>query len=68
VEAPTETNQSDQQVVELAPFTPSVTFSNLGVAGSQAALYQNTLYQGNSPVAQPSALASDAFSVNYTGP
>jgi hypothetical protein len=49
------------------PFTPAVSFSNLGVAGTATGLEEPVLYVGNSAAATPSALSGTNFSVSYTG-
>ena len=64
VEAPT---SPSGQVFNLAPFDPAVSFSALGVAGHQAAVWEDQMGQGGQRVATPSSLVSDGFSVSYTG-
>jgi hypothetical protein len=64
VEAPT---SPSGQLFNLAPFDPAVTFSGLGVAGNQAAVWEDQMGQGGLVVATPSSLVSNGFSVTYTG-
>ncbi|MGH9105171.1 MAG: G1 family glutamic endopeptidase, partial [Acidimicrobiales bacterium] len=54
--------------VPLAPYSPPVAFSGLGMTGSpQASLEQIAMVQGFDQVSTPSALTSDGFTVSYTG-
>ena len=52
----------------LAPYSPAVTFSDLGMAGPQKSLDEITMVQGLGAVSTPSAMAPAGFSVSYTGP
>lgn len=51
----------------LAPFSPPVVFTNLGMTGHQTSLEQDTLVQEGSNVGTPSALTASGFNVAYTG-
>ena len=53
-------------ICQLAPFQP-VTFSHLSLVGSQSALYAIDMVQNGAQVAEPTNLAGDTFTVNYTG-
>ena len=50
----------------LAPYSPAVAFSDLGMTGPERSLEEITMVQGTN-VATPSALTADRFSVAYTG-
>jgi hypothetical protein len=64
VEAP---SSPSGKVLKLAPFDPAVDFTDLGVAGSQSALWEDDLAQNGQVVAAPSGLTSDGFIVTCTG-
>jgi hypothetical protein len=64
VEAPTDAR--DNQVTPLAPFSPAVTFSALGTAGTVSRLEDDSLVQGDAVVATPSAITSSGFDVANT--
>jgi len=51
----------------LAPYSPAVTFSDLGMAGPQKSLDEITMVQGLGAVSTPSAMTPGGFSVSYTG-
>jgi hypothetical protein len=70
VEATTECpTQSSCHTAALAPFTPAVSFSGLGMSGPQAtSLDDIVLMQGVEDVATPTPLSAGGFSVSYTGP
>jgi hypothetical protein len=51
----------------LAPYSPAVTFSDLGMAGPQKSLDEITMVQGLGAVSTPSAMTLGGFSVSYTG-
>ena len=68
VEATTEC-QSSCHTASLAPFTPPVVFSGLGMSGPQATTVNDiVLVQGFNNVATPSPLSAGSFKVAYTGP
>ncbi len=68
VEAATECTSSCRQS-NLAPFSPPVTFSRLGMSGGpETALQQVSMVQAPGTVATPSALSASGFSVGYSGP
>jgi Peptidase A4 family len=52
---------------ELAPYTPAVVFSNLGMTGPEGALQEDSMVQRAGVVATPTALTAKGFSVAYTG-
>ncbi len=52
---------------ELAPFTPEVVFSNLGMTGPEGKLQEDTMVQRGGVVSTPSALSVQGFNVAYTG-
>jgi hypothetical protein len=52
----------------LAPFSPPVAFSNLGMTGPETSLEEDTMVQQAGTVSTPAALTSQGFSVAYTGP
>jgi len=59
---------SECRTAKLAPYSPQVTFSALGMTGPPATTLQAiSMMQGAQQVATPSALSSDGFSVSYTG-
>ena len=66
VEAPTA--QPAGTVDTLGDYAPAVTFSSLGVTGTQTALDDWIMVQNGVQVSTPSALTSSGFSVDYTGP
>jgi hypothetical protein len=51
----------------LAPYSPAVTFTGLGMAGAQKSLDEITMVQGLGAVSTPSAMTPDGFKVTYTG-
>jgi hypothetical protein len=51
----------------LAPFTPAVAFSNLGMTGTEGALEENSMVQRGGTVSTPTTLTAAGFSVAYTG-
>jgi hypothetical protein len=61
VEALTENGQ----VVTLAPYSPSVNFSDLGFLGSKATLEEVVMRQAGSQVSTPSVLTVNGFNVAY---
>jgi Peptidase A4 family len=52
----------------LAPYSPAVAFSNLGMNGPETSLEEDTMLQQGVVVATPTALTSQGFSVAYSGP
>ena len=68
VEAPE--NGQTRLIYPLAPYSPAVPFTNLGVAGADQSLDEITLAQGSpaANVSAPSAFSPSGFSVSYTGP
>ncbi|MHB1526773.1 MAG: G1 family glutamic endopeptidase [Candidatus Dormibacteria bacterium] len=66
VEAPT--TESTGTVRTLGGYSPDVTFSNLRMAGPEAALTDEIMVQNGVQVSTPSALTSSGFNVAYTGP
>jgi hypothetical protein len=52
----------------LAPYTPDIVFSHLGVTGHETSLERITLVQESDAVSTPSPLDADEFRVAYTGP
>ena len=68
VEATTEC-QNRCRTASLAPFTPPVTFTGLGMTGAQdTSVDQIVLQQGVQDVATPTPLSPNGFTVSYTGP
>jgi hypothetical protein len=68
VEAPAQCLSQDQcQLTPLAPYSPDVVFSNLGMSGPETSLDQVTMVQGGEDVSTPSGLSSGQFSASYTG-
>jgi hypothetical protein len=55
------------ETTELAPYSPAVAFSGLGLTGAQGSLEEDTMEQQGAVVATPTALSSQGFSVAYTG-
>ena len=55
------------QTSGLAPYTPAVSFSGLGMTGRETSLEEDTMVQEDMNVATPTALTSSGFSVPYTG-
>ncbi len=51
----------------LAPYSPAVTFTDLGMAGPQKSLEEITMVQGFGTVSTPSAMTPEGFTVTYTG-
>jgi hypothetical protein len=51
----------------LAPYSPAVSFTDLGMAGPQKSLDEITMVQGPGTVSTPSAMSADGFKVTYTG-
>ena len=67
VEATTEC-RFRRRTVALAPYSPPVVFSGLGMTGPQAtSLEAITMVQGLGEVSTPSALSSPGFTLTYTG-
>ncbi len=64
LEAPSDNSGN---VLPLAPFSPAVTFGNLGVAGGQTALWANTMESLGVPLATPSIISNNQFTVSYAG-
>ena len=57
------------EISQVAPYSPPVSFSALGMRGAaNTELDQITMVQDDQAVSTPSALASDGFTVTYTGP
>ena len=55
--------------VRLAAYSPSVSFSGMGMAGGrQTSLWRMLMVQGGQQVATPSAFSPEGFSISYTGP
>jgi hypothetical protein len=52
---------------QLAPYSPAVAFTNLGMTGHESSLEEDTMVQEGMNVATPSALTAQGFSVTYTG-
>jgi hypothetical protein len=68
VEATTEC-QLRCRTASLAPYTPPVSFTDLGMTGPKpTSIDEIVLMQGVSDVATPSPLSAGAFRVSYTGP
>ncbi len=55
----------DNTVAPLAPFSPVVTFGNLGFTGPSADLQRVVMLQSSNQVATPSTLTPDGFNVAY---
>jgi hypothetical protein len=69
VEAPAQCQAQDQcQLTALAPYSPDVVFSNLGMNGPETSLDQLTMVQAGESVSTPAGLSSGQFNVSYTGP
>ena len=51
----------------LAPYSPAVSFTDLGMAGPQKSLDEITMVQGFGTVSTPSAMSPSGFTVTYTG-
>jgi hypothetical protein len=51
----------------LAPYSPAVSFTDLGMAGPQKSLDEITMVQGPGTVSTPSAINPNGFQVTYTG-
>jgi Peptidase A4 family len=51
----------------LAPFTPAVAFTNLGMTGPEGSLEQDNMVQRGTTVSTPTTLTAGGFSVAYTG-
>jgi len=69
VEAPAQCQSQYQcQLTALAPYSPAVVFSNLGMSGPETSLDQLTMVQEGENVSTPSALSSGQFSVSYSAP
>ena len=60
-------SQVQCQLTPLAPYSPEVVFSKLGMSGPETSLDQVTMVQGQEDVSTPSGLSSAQFSVSYTG-
>ncbi len=56
------------QVTRLAPYSPAVTFSDLGLAGAQGQVTRVVMAQSGSTVSAPSALGAGGFAVTYSRP
>lgn len=54
-------------ICQLAPFSPSVAFSGMGLAGPYKTLWRADMVQVGSRVATPTALSSSRFAIAYTG-
>jgi len=67
VEAPSLCRQRCEPAF-LAPYTPDIVFSHLGITGHETSLERITLVQQRDAVATPSRLDGDEFRVAYTGP
>ena len=52
---------------DLAPYTPAVVFSNLGMTGPEGALQEDTMVQRAGVVSTPTTLSAQGFNVAYTG-
>jgi hypothetical protein len=52
---------------ELAPYTPAVVFSDLGITGREGTLQEDVMVQRDEVVSTPTALTSQGFSIAYTG-
>jgi hypothetical protein len=55
------------ETTELAPYTPAVSFSNLGMTGPEGPLEEISMVQAGTTVSTPSGLTSGGFDVTYTG-
>jgi hypothetical protein len=53
------------QVVTLAPYSPSINFSDLGFLGSDTKLQELLMVQAGNQVSTPSALTANGFNVAY---
>jgi Peptidase A4 family len=51
----------------LAPFTPAVAFTNLGMTGPEGSLEQDNMVQRGTTVSTPTTLTAGGFTVAYTG-
>ena len=67
VEAATLCRQKCQPAF-LAPYTPDIVFTKLGITGPETSLDRITLVQDRVAVSTPSPLGADGFRVAYTGP
>ncbi len=67
VEAPSLWRQRCQPAF-LAPYTPDIVFSHLGITGHETSLERITLVQQRDAVATPSPLDGDEFRVVHIGP
>lgn len=68
VEATTDCRFRCRTVVALAPYSPPVVFSGLGMTGPQAtSLVAITMVQGLGEASTPSALSGAGFTLTYTG-
>jgi hypothetical protein len=69
VERPSNCNALSCLPLKLAAYSPSVSFSAMGMAGGrQTSLWRMLMMQGGQQVATPSAFSPEGFSVSYTGP
>lgn len=66
LEAPTDQQLCGGQC-QLAPYSPDVTFSDLGMTGNESTLSQIAMVQDGVQVSTPSALSSTGFDVAYSG-
>lgn len=65
VEAPE--NAGTGQIYPLAPYSPAVSFTDLGINGNEQGLDEVSLVQGGTAVSTPSAFTSSGFTVSYSG-
>ncbi len=59
--------QSGSYICPLAPYSPAIQFSGLGIAGSNTTLLSLTMWQYGQAVSTPSNYSAGAFSTSYTG-
>ncbi len=55
------------ETTELAPYSPAVSFSNVGMTGPEGSLEEISMVQGGMTVSTPSGLTTGGFNVTYTG-
>ncbi|HXW78532.1 MAG TPA: G1 family glutamic endopeptidase [Acidimicrobiales bacterium] len=55
------------ETTQLAPYSPAVAFSNLGMTGPEGPLAEISMAQEGMTVSSPSSLTSAGFNVTYTG-
>lgn len=65
VEAPE--NGQNGQIYPMAPYSPAVTFSDLGISSQETTLYEISLVQNGSTVSSPSGFSPTGFSVSSSG-